>query len=69
MYHALRGCDWDAWRDYSGAEVEDCGQQEILNWVCLAGALSELKRKPRELGFVDTWIFNSSKAFLIAPPN
>jgi hypothetical protein len=36
--------------------------------MCLAGAMSELKRKPKETGFVDTWIFNSSKAFLIAPP-
>ena len=51
------------------AAVEDSGQQEILNWMCLAGAMSELKRKPQETGFVDTWIFNSSKAFLIAPPN
>ena len=31
--------------------------------------MSELKRKPQETGFVDTWIFNSSKAFLIAPPD
>jgi hypothetical protein len=29
--------------------------------------MSELKRTPLETGFVDTWIFNSSKAFLIAP--
>ena len=69
MYDALRGCDWQTWRGYSGAQVEDSGQQEILNWMCLAGAMSELKRKPKETGFVDTWIFNSSKAFLIAPPN
>ena len=63
MYDALRGCDWETWRGYSGAQVEDSGQQEILNWMCLAGAMSELKRKPKETGFVDTWIFNSSKAF------
>jgi hypothetical protein len=69
MYEALRDCDWQTWRGYTGAAVEDSGQQEILNWMCLAGAMSELKRKPRETGFVDTWIFNSSKAFLIAPPN
>jgi hypothetical protein len=67
MYDALCRCDWQAWRGYTGAEVEDCGQQELLNWVCLAGAMSELKRKPAETGFVDTWIFNSSKVFLIAP--
>ncbi|MBX3498717.1 MAG: extradiol ring-cleavage dioxygenase [Alphaproteobacteria bacterium] len=66
MYEALRDADWATWRNYTGAQVEDSGQQEILNWSCLAGALSELKRPPRETGFVDTWIFNSSKAFLIA---
>lgn len=66
MYEALRNADWPTWRNYSSAQVEDSGQQEILNWSCLAGALSELKRAPKETGFVDTWIFNSSKAFLIA---
>ena len=69
MYDALCAGDWQTWRNCSGTAVEDSGQQEILNWMCLAGALSELKRKPTETGFVDTWIFNSSKAFLIAPPN
>ena len=69
MYDALCAGDWQTWRNCSGTAVEDSGQQEILNWMCLAGALSELKRKPAETGFVDTWIFNSSKAFLIAPPN
>jgi len=34
----------------------------------LAGALAELKRKPAETEFIDTWIFNSSKCFLSAPP-
>lgn len=68
MFDALQRCDWEAWRGLSSAEVEDSGQQEILNWSCLAGAMSALGLKPRETGFLDTWIFNSSKAFLIAPP-
>ena len=68
MYQALETSDWDTWRSLTGAAVEDSGQQEILNWSCLAGAMSALGRKPLETGFVDTWIFNSSKAFLIAPP-
>jgi hypothetical protein len=33
-----------------------------------AGALSELRRKPAETEFIDTWIFNSTKCFLTAPP-
>ena len=69
MYESLRDGDYAAWRAYPAHAVEDSGQQEILNWMCLTGALSALDRKPMETGFVDTWIFNSSKAFLIAPPN
>jgi len=68
MFEALQRCDWEAWRGLSAASVEDSGQQEILNWSCLAGAMSALQRAPQETGFIDTWIFNSTKAFLIAPP-
>lgn len=68
MYADLRAANYAAWRETSGEAVEESGQQEILNWMCLAGALSALKRKPAETAFVDTWIFNSSKVFLIAPP-
>ncbi|MBM3650632.1 MAG: extradiol ring-cleavage dioxygenase [Alphaproteobacteria bacterium] len=66
LYQALKDGDWTTWRSLTGAEVEASGQQEVLNWSCLAGALSELGRKPQRAGFVDTWIFNSSKVFLIA---
>jgi hypothetical protein len=66
MYEHLRSANYQAWRNYPGQAVEDSGQQEILNWMCLVGALDALGRKPKETGFVDTWIFNSSKTFLIA---
>lgn len=69
MYQHLRDGNCEAWRNYPAQAVEDSGQQEILNWMCLVGALSALERKPRETGFVDTWIFNSSKTFLIARPD
>ena len=68
MYEALIKGDWDVWTKLTGKEVEDSGQQEILNWSCLAGAMSELKQPIVEHGFVGTWIFNSSKVFAIAPP-
>jgi hypothetical protein len=68
LYDALRTGDYQFWRDYSASAIEDSGQQEALNWMCLAGALQALERKPTDTGFVDTWIFNSSKCFLIAPP-
>jgi Catalytic LigB subunit of aromatic ring-opening dioxygenase len=68
LYDALRAGDYKTWRNYPAEAIEACGQQEVLNWSCLAGALHELNRKPKETSFVDTWIFNSSKCFLIAPP-
>ncbi len=68
LFEALRAGNFDAWRNYPAASVEASGQQEILNWMCLAGVLAELKRKPAETEFIDTWIFNSSKCFLTAPP-
>ncbi len=68
LFQALREGNYDAWRNYPAASVEDSGQQEILNWMCLTGALSELRRMPAETEFIDTWIFNSSKCFLMAPP-
>jgi hypothetical protein len=68
LFEALRAGNYDAWRDYPASSVEASGQQEILNWMCLAGALAELRRKPAATEFIDTWIFNSSKCFLAAPP-
>ncbi|MDP3660348.1 hypothetical protein [Phenylobacterium sp.] len=68
MYDAMVSGEYEPWTKLTGKEVEDRGQQEILNWSPLMGVMSELKRKPQQTGFVDTWIFNSSKAFLIAPP-
>ena len=68
MYEALCSGDYETWRNTSALAVEDSGQQEMLNWMCLVGALKALDRKPAETDFIDTWIFNSSKAFMIAPP-
>ncbi|MGE0828077.1 MAG: extradiol ring-cleavage dioxygenase [Hyphomonadaceae bacterium] len=69
LYEALRTGDYETWRNYPANAIEESGQQEVLNWMALAGALKELKRKPKYTSFVDTWIFNSSKCFLISPPN
>jgi hypothetical protein len=66
LYDSLRAGRYGDWRNYSAAAIEESGQQEALNWMCVAGALDQLKRKPRESEFIDTWIFNSSKCFLIA---
>ena len=48
--------------------VEDSGQQEMLNWMCLAGAMAELGRRPQETEFVQSYIFNSNKVFALYGP-
>ena len=49
------------------ATIEDAGQQEMLNWMCLAGAMAELGRRPSETEFLETYIFNAPKCFGVWP--
>jgi hypothetical protein len=67
LFKALQQADWDTWRNYRLAQIEESGQQEVLNWHCLVGAMAELGRKPAYTALVQTWILNSSKAFAIFP--
>lgn len=64
-YEELRDGQLSRWRALTTAAIEDAGQQELLNWVCLAGAMEELGRKPVWSEFVETRIFNSSKCFAV----
>jgi hypothetical protein len=68
LYEALRVGDYDTWRQTSLASIEASGQQEMLNWYMLAGAMEELGRKPDQCDFVETWSFNSNKCFALFQP-
>lgn len=48
LYEALRAGDYEAWRRTPLTAMEDSGQHEVLNWMCLAGAMAELGRKADE---------------------
>ena len=67
-YEALRDGDWATWRNTTIEEAEDRGHHELLNWFCLAGAMSELQRKPDESVFLESWISNSDKVFAVFRP-
>jgi hypothetical protein len=56
------------WRELTTPEIEDAGQQEFLNWVTLGGAMSELKRDPEIIDYVESYIFNSDKCFAVWRP-
>src|SRR2546426_6707037 len=63
LYDKLRVGDYEAWRGTSLPALEESGQEEMLNWMCLAGALAELDRQPAAPEVVPAFIFNSSKCF------
>ena len=68
LYDALVAGDFAAWHDTPLADVVDSGQQEMLNWFCLMGAMSELNAKLNWSKFVETYVFNSDKVAAIYDP-
>lgn len=68
LFEALEKGDYAPWRSMTLEQVEDSGQHEILNWCCLAGAMSELKRRPDEAVFFETNVMNSNKVIATFRP-
>ncbi len=68
LYEALKRGDYETWRATPLASIETSGQQEMLNWFMLAGAMEELGRKADECEFMESWIFNSNKCFAVFKP-
>jgi hypothetical protein len=63
LHDDLLRSTFSSWRDLPLEGIEDSGQHEVLNWVCLAGAMTELKRKAKVVDYVESHLFNSSKCF------
>ena len=69
LYDALVAGDFDTWRKVTEAEVVDRGQQEVLNWWVLMGAMEALGLKtPDYQGYVQSYVMNSNKAFAVYNP-
>jgi hypothetical protein len=68
LYEALVAGDYAAWRNHPLAHIEESGQQEVLNWFVLAGAMNALGARLEWSEFVETWIFNSSKVAAVYAP-
>ena len=64
-FEELQAGDYQAWGRLSTAQIEDAGQQEMLNWMCLAGAMDTLDYQPEILDYVETYVFNSNKCLAI----
>ncbi len=68
LYNALCASDYKIWRERPLAAIEDSGQQEVLNWMALMGAMNALGRRPTETAYVESYIFNSNKCFAVYAP-
>jgi len=68
LYEALRASDYETWRRTPLKAVEDAGQQEVLNWFALVGAMEALGAHLEWSTFVETYVLNSNKVFAIYAP-
>lgn len=64
-YEALVRQDFAYWERATSDQLAESGQQEMLNWFCLMGAVRELGASPVWTDLVTTHVFNSSKCFAI----
>ena len=67
-FEELRSGRQHLWRDIPLSEIEASGQAEFLNWICLAGAMTELGVRAEVLDYSESYIFNSSKCTIVGRP-
>ena len=68
LYRARVDGDYDSWRAASTADFEAAGQQELLNWCPMLGAMEALGAHLDWSHFTETHIFNSNKVFAVYKP-
>ena len=56
---------WALWKDLRTADLEQAGQQEMLNWVCLAGAMDALGGARSGAKLVETYVLAANKVFAV----
>lgn len=67
-YDELKSGRFRDWHRIDLADIEESGQNEFLNWICLAGAMSELDYDAEIVDYVESYLFNSSKCFAVFGP-
>lgn len=68
LYRALRDLDYATWRNNTTEDFEAAGQQELLNWCPLLGAMDALGTRLDYASFIETHVFNSNKVFAVFQP-
>jgi len=67
-FEDLKANRFSRWRNLKTAELESAGEHEFLNWVCLAGAMSELGYKAEVVDYIESYVFNSNKCLALFRP-
>jgi hypothetical protein len=68
LFDAVSRADYATWRNRTLDEMEFSGQHEMLNWMCLIGAMEALdKPAPVIQDYMETYILASDKCFLSFP--
>jgi hypothetical protein len=65
LYQAMVNGDFAYWESRTTRDFEHAGQQEILNWCPLMGAMEELKIPLAWSELIETDVFNSNKVFAV----
>lgn len=65
LYELLKHGDYAKWQATSTQDLIESGQQEVLNWFCMTGAVAELGLELAWSDFVTTDVFNSNKCFVV----
>lgn len=68
LFDAMAADRYETWRARTLDEIENAGQQEMLNWFALLGAMDAYGHRVQWSDFVQTNIFNSNKVFAIFAP-
>ena len=65
FYDSLVDPAHEAWHAATLERIEQSGQQEMLNWFCLVGAVEEAGLELQWSSYVETHVFNSNKCFAV----
>jgi len=66
-FEELRDGNFANWAQMTNEEIDDSGQQEFRNWICMSGAMEGYKAEIFD--YLETYIFNSNKCFAVLRPN
>lgn len=61
----LRDGQHQKWAELTNEAIDDAGDQEFKNWICLAGAMED--RRAHVVDYLETYLFNSPKCFALFP--